>query len=48
MVLSQDGLAKVGHQLAAMEPGDHVFVVPDVAADVRRAPPCTDRPRTAP
>jgi pyruvate/2-oxoacid:ferredoxin oxidoreductase beta subunit len=31
ILLSQDGVAKVGRQLAAMKPGDRVFAVPDVA-----------------
>ena len=31
ILLSRDGVNKVGHQLAAMQPGDRVFAVPDVA-----------------
>jgi pyruvate/2-oxoacid:ferredoxin oxidoreductase beta subunit len=31
VLLSRDGVSKVEHQLAAMQPGDRVFAVPDVA-----------------
>jgi pyruvate/2-oxoacid:ferredoxin oxidoreductase beta subunit len=34
ILLSRDGVAKVGRQLAAMKPEDHVFAVPEVS-DVR-------------
>ena len=31
ILLSRDGLSTVGHQLAAMEPEDHVFASPEFA-----------------
>ncbi len=35
VILSHDGLSKVGRQLAAMEPGDRVFAVPEVADGIK-------------
>jgi pyruvate/2-oxoacid:ferredoxin oxidoreductase beta subunit len=49
LVLSRDGLAKVGAQLAAMEVGDRVFAVPDLVDPVMtRARITVIDPRAAP
>lgn len=49
IVLSQEGLAKVGAQLAAMEAGDRVFTVPDLVDPVMtRAQITVIDPKTAP
>lgn len=37
VLLSREGVSKVGHQLAAMQPDDHVFALPEVADVSTRA-----------
>ncbi len=37
ILLSRDGVSKVGHRLAAMQPEDHVFALPEVADVQTRA-----------
>ena len=48
VLLSRDGVSKVGHQLATMQPGDRVFVVPEVAGVETKATVTIIDPRQAP
>jgi hypothetical protein len=48
VLLSRDGAAKVGHQLAAMRPADVVFAVPELADVKTSAGVKVVDPRAAP
>lgn len=48
ILLSRDGLSKVGHQLAVMQPEDHVFTLPEFAEVETRATKHVIDPATAP
>jgi pyruvate/2-oxoacid:ferredoxin oxidoreductase beta subunit len=48
VLLSRDGVGKVGHQLAAMQPEDRVFALPDLSDVKTRAAVRVIDPREAP